>query len=297
MKKKLIIATRGSRLALSQSEIVENLLLQKFPEVIIEFLEVTTKGDVDQITPLSAFGNSGVFVKGLEQKLLTGEADLAVHSLKDVPSESHPDLVLASLPQRVDVRDVLVAKKGKTLNDLKPGSIIGTSSPGRQEQLKQLRPDLVFISIRGNVDTRVKKVMDGEYDATILAAAGLTRLGYEIPEANYFSLDEMIPSPGQGALVIQVNKNNKVALEMVRQINIETIEKQVSAERRFMQIIGGGCRYPVAAHAEILSDKVIFRALSHKPEYNEIKKIKQETTLENVWEVAENVAKQMLDEN
>ena len=294
MSRKLIIATRGSRLALRQSEIVRDSLLQKFPETIIEFLEVTTKGDIDQTTPLSGFGNSGVFVKGLEQKLLSGEADLAVHSLKDVPSDSHPDLVLASFPQRVDVRDVLITNNDKTLNDLKPGSVIGTSSPGRQEQLKRLRPDLEFKSIRGNVDTRVKKVLDGEYDATILAAAGLTRLGYEIPEANYFTLDEMIPSPGQGALVIQVNRNNKVALEMVRQINNETIEKQVLAERRFMQIIGGGCRYPVAAHAEILSDKVIFRALSYKPEYNKLKKIKQETTLENVWDVAENVAKQML---
>ena len=294
MSRKLIIATRGSRLALRQSEIVRDSLLQKFPETIIEFLEVTTKGDIDQTTPLSGFGNSGVFVKGLEQKLLSGEADLAVHSLKDVPSDSHPDLVLASFPQRVDVRDVLITNNDKTLNDLKPGSVIGTSSPGRQEQLKRLRPDLEFKSIRGNVDTRVKKVLDGEYDATILAAAGLTRLGYEIPEANYFTLDEMIPSPGQGALVIQVNRNNKVALEMVRQINNETIEKQVLAERRFMQFIGGGCRYPVAAHAEILSDKVIFRALSYKPEYNKLKKIKQETTLENVWDVAENVAKQML---
>ncbi len=120
MSRKLIIATRGSRLALRQSEIVRDLLLQKFPETIIEFLEVTTKGDIDQTTPLSAFGNSGVFVKGLEQKLLSGEADLAVHSLKDVPSDSHPDLVLASFPQRVDVRDVLITTNGKTLNDLKP---------------------------------------------------------------------------------------------------------------------------------------------------------------------------------
>ena len=297
MRKKLIIAIRGSRLALRQSEIVRDLLLQKFPDTIIEFLEVTTKGDIDQTTPLSAFGNSGVFVKGLEQKLLSGEADLAVHSLKDVPSDSHPDLVLASFPQRVDVRDVLVTKNGATLNDLNDGSIIGTSSPGRQEQLKALRPNLIFKSIRGNVDTRVKKVMDGEYDATILAAAGLKRLGYEIPEENYFSMDEMIPSPGQGALVIQVNENNRQALEMVRQINNETIEKQVLAERRFMQIIGGGCRYPVAAHAEILPDKIIFRALSYKPEYDRLKKIKQETTFENVFEVAEAVAKQMLNEN
>ncbi|MBN2637193.1 MAG: hydroxymethylbilane synthase [Prolixibacteraceae bacterium] len=296
MKQKLIIATRGSRLALHQSEIVRDILLQKFPGTIIEFLEVTTTGDIDQTTPLSDFGNTGVFVKGLETKLLFGEADLAVHSLKDVPSESHPELILASFPQREDVCDVLVTKNGKTLNDLVAGSVIGTSSPGRQEQLKLLRPDLNFKSIRGNVNTRVKKVLNGEYDATILAAAGLLRLGYEIPEDNYFSLDEMIPSPGQGALVIQVNRKNEHAIKMVREINNATIENQVLAERRFMQIIGGGCRYPLAAHAEILPDKVIFRALSYKPEFNEMKRIKQETSLDNVWGVAENVAKQMLEE-
>ncbi len=294
MKQKITIATRGSRLALRQSEIVKDLLLQKFPETAIEFLKVTTKGDIDQTTPLSSFGNTGVFVKGLEQKLLTGEADLAVHSLKDVPADSNPGLSLAAFPQREDVRDVLVTKNGSTLNDLKPGSVIGTSSPGRQEQLKLLRPDLVFKSIRGNVDTRVNKVLNAEYDATILAAAGLKRLGYKISEESYLSLNEMIPSPGQAALVVQVHKNNSEVLEMVLKINNETIEKQVTAERRFMQIIGGGCKYPVGANAEILPDKVIFRSMAYKPEFSALKKIQVETTIENLLEVAENAARKML---
>jgi hydroxymethylbilane synthase len=294
MKQKITIATRGSRLALRQSEIVKDLLLQRFPELIVGFLEVTTTGDIDQTTPLSAFGNTGVFVKGLEQKLLSGEADLAVHSLKDVPADSNPELMLAAFPQREDPRDVLVTLNGISLEDLKPGSIIGTSSPGRQEQLKILRPDLVFKSIRGNVDTRVNKVLNGEYDATILAAAGLNRLGYTIPSENYFSLDEIVPSPGQGALVIQANKTNTGVVEMIKQINDETIEKQVLAERRFMQIIGGGCKYPVGANAEIFPDKVIFRAVAFKPEFGKLKKIKVETSLENLFEVAENTARKML---
>ena len=294
MKKKFVIATRGSRLALRQSEIVKELLLERFPGLIIEFLEVTTKGDIDQTTPLSSFGNTGVFVKGLERKLLSGEADLAVHSLKDVPADSNPELLLASFPQREDVRDVLVTSNGKSLKDLKTGSIIGTSSPGRQEQLKLLRPDLDFKSIRGNVDTRIKKVQNGEYDATILAAAGLKRLGYSIQPANYFTLNDIVPSPGQGALVIHVHRKNSEIIEMVRQINDDRIEKQVNAERRFMQIIGGGCRYPVAAHAEILGDKVIFRAVAYKPDFKKIKKMEKETSLDNLLEVAENTAKKML---
>lgn len=294
MKSKLIIATRGSRLALRQSEIVKTLLLQNFPEIEIEFLEITTTGDIDQTTPLSAFGNSGVFVKGLEQKLIIGEADLAVHSLKDVPADSHPELLLAAFPQREDPHDVLVTADGRLLEELKIGAVVGTSSPGRQEQLKLLRPDLVFKSIRGNVDTRVNKVINKEYDATILAAAGLIRLGYKIPYETYFSLDVIVPSPGQGALVIQVNKNNAEVVKLVKQINDETIEKQVNAERRFMQIIGGGCKYPVGAHAEVFDDKVIFRAMAFKPEFKHLKKVKIETTLEELFQVAENAAGKML---
>ncbi len=274
MKQKIIIATRGSRLALHQSQIVRNLLLKKFPGIVIDFLEVTTRGDIDQKTPLSDFGNTGVFVKGLEEKLLNGEADLAVHSLKDVPSDMHLELILASFPEREDVRDVLVTKDGVNWRRIKSGSIVGTSSPARKEQMKLLRPDLVFKDIRGNVDTRVEKVLRGDYDATILAAAGLKRLAYKIKDESYFSLDEMIPSPGQGALAIQVHKNNKKALEMVQKINAKFIEKQVKAERAFMAEIGGGCRYPVAAHAESYGEKYVFRAMAFKPDFEKIEKVK-----------------------
>lgn len=258
-------------------------------------MEVTTRGDIDQITPLSSFGNTGVFVKGLEEKILSGKADIAVHSLKDVPSDSHPDLVLAAFPEREDVRDVIVTQNNKSWNDLKEGSVIGTSSPARKEQLKLLRPDFCFKDIRGNVDTRVQKVVDGEYDATILAAAGLKRLGYKIALESYFSLDEAVPSPGQGALVVQVHSKNKTVLEILKQINNEQIEEQVKAERRFMQIIGGGCRFPVAAHAEIVKNKVTFRAIAHKPEWEKLEKVQVETTLMELFESAENVANKIMN--
>lgn len=294
MKQKLIIATRGSKLALRQAEIVKHLLASKFPGLSVEFLEVTTHGDTDRKTPLSSFGNTGVFVKALEEKLLSGEADLAVHSLKDVPSEMYPNLLLAAFPVREDARDVLVTAQGINWRSLKQGSVMGTSSPARQEQIKLLRPDLVFKDIRGNVETRVQKVLNGEYDATILAAAGLKRLGYIIEDKSWFTLDEMVPSPGQGALVIQVNKNNVAALEMVQQINIDKIEIQVKAEREFMTVIGGGCRYPVAAHAEIQPDKIIFRGIAFKPGFKKIEKIKINTSENELFETAQKEARRII---
>lgn len=290
MKQKLTIATRGSKLAIRQSEIVKQYLIAKIPGLKVEFLVVTTQGDIDQKTPLIDFANKGVFVKGLEEKLLSGEADLAVHSLKDVPSEMHPDLVLAAFPEREDERDVLVTSGNIHWSALKPGSIIGTCSPARKEQLKFLRPDLVFKDIRGNVETRVQKVLNKEFDGTILAAAGLKRLGNKIDEKSYFTLDEMVPSPGQGALVVQVNKNNADVFDMVRKINNDKVERQVNAEREFMNIIGGGCRFPVAAHAEIKENEVIFRAIAFKPGFEKLEKTAIETTENNLSACAKSEA-------
>ncbi|WP_297089554.1 hydroxymethylbilane synthase [uncultured Draconibacterium sp.] len=297
MKQKITIATRGSRLALKQTEIVRSLLLKEFPQLSIEVLEVTTRGDIDQTTPLQAFGNTGVFVKGLEEKILLGEADIAVHSLKDVPSDAHPDLVLAAYPEREDVRDVLISRNNVHFSELKRGSVIGTSSPARRMQLQLLRPDLVFKNIRGNVDTRVEKVKNGNYDATILAAAGLKRLGYSIPQNSFFSLDEAVPSPGQGALVVQSHRQNTTVLALLEKINDPGVEKQVAAERKFMQLIGGGCRYPLAAHAETDAGKVTFRAIAHKPGWCNIEKVKIEIPVAKLMPGVEEIAKKIIDKN
>lgn len=297
MKQKLIIATRGSKLAIRQSEIVKQYLIAKIPGLKVEFLVVTTQGDIDQKTPLVDFANKGVFVKGLEEKLLSGEADLAVHSLKDVPSDLHPDLVLAAFPEREDERDVIVTSGNIHWSALKPGSVLGTCSPARKEQMKLLRPDLIFKDIRGNVETRVQKVLSKEFDGTILAAAGLKRLGYKIDEESFFTLDEMVPSPGQGALVVQVHKNNAAVVEMVRKINNEKVEKQVKAEREFMNIIGGGCRFPVAVHAEIKENEVIFRGIAHKPGFEKLEKIKIRTSKNDLFETAQKVAERIISKN
>ena len=300
-------------MAIKQSEIVKALILQQFPHVEVDFLLVTTQGDTDQFTPLSSFGETGVFVKGLEEKLLLGEADLAVHSLKDVPAGSsgfqsvelstdlneslkttHSELILAAFPEREDVRDVLFTANGINWRALKSGSVVGTSSPARQEQLKLLRPDLIFKNIRGNVETRMQKVLNREFDATILAAAGLKRLGFEIDNESFFTLDEMVPSPGQGTLAIQVNKNNTEVFEIVRQLNNPKVELQAIAERAFMQIIGGGCRFPVAAHSEIRPDEIIFRAIAFKPGFEKLEKIKIDTNESDLLEMASFEAKQII---
>jgi hydroxymethylbilane synthase len=294
MEQKIIIATRGSRLAIRQSEIIKEILLRNFHGITVDFLEVVTQGDIDQQTPLSSFGNTGVFIKGLEEKLLNSEADLAVHSLKDVPSTIHPDLLLGSFPEREDARDVLVTKTGGNWRDLKPGSVMGTSSPARMEQMKLLRSDLIFKDIRGNVDTRVKKVLNGEYDATILAAAGLKRLGYKITDESYFTFDEIIPSPGQGALVVQIHKNRKEIFEMIRLINDKKTEILVNAERAFMAEIGGGCRFPVAAHAEVYGNDIIFRGMAFKPGFKKIETVKIITSENELLERAKQEARQII---
>lgn len=297
MVQQLKIATRGSKLALWQAERVKSILTEKFTGLSARFLEVTTRGDIDQNTPLSAFGNTGVFVKSLEEKLLNNEADLAVHSLKDVPSDLHPDLLLAAFPEREDVRDVLVTPDGQHWTELKTGAVIGTSSPARKEQLKLLRPDLQFKDIRGNVDTRVRKVENGEYDATILAAAGLKRLGYKISHNSYFMLNEAIPSPGQGALVVQVRKDNLELINLLGQINNKCVEQQVRAERQFMKLIGGGCRYPVAAHADVKDGSVTFRAMAHKPNWRVLEKREESCSFDQLFNCAEKVAFDFLSRN
>lgn len=259
--KKIKIATRPSKLAVTQSGLVADLLKKANPEIDFSLVEITTHGDVDQKTPISQFGGTGVFVKELEKAILDGRADIAVHSLKDVPAKDVEGLQLISYPSREDTRDVLITKNGIGWRDLAEGSLVGTSSPGRQAQLKRLRPDLIFKDIRGNVDTRIRKVMDGEYDATILAAAGLNRLGISFSEKGVFQLREMVPSPGQGALVLQCRTEDDAIAKIIRSINNMNTELAVWHERKFMELMEGGCRHPLAANIAIWDDDVAYRFL------------------------------------
>ncbi|MDA0366096.1 MAG: hydroxymethylbilane synthase, partial [Chloroflexi bacterium] len=203
MTRRLRFATRGSRLALAQTELAIAALRGVAPDLESEIVEITTEGDRDRSTPLTVLGGRGVFVVAVEAALLDGRADVAVHSLKDVPSTPVDGLALAGLLERADPRDVLVASSGRRLAELPAGARVGTSSQRRVGLLRALRPDLVIAEIRGNVDTRLRKVADGEYDGTILAAAGLARLGRLDEASQLFDAMEFLPAPGQGVIALQ----------------------------------------------------------------------------------------------
>ena len=255
------LATRASKLALTQSKMVASFLSARFPELKIELVKVSTQGDRDQTTPLSHFGGTGLFVKELEAYLLDGRADFAVHSLKDVPSHYHPDLKLVSFPTREDTRDVLITMNGYSWQELNDGATIGTSSASRRAQLKKLRPDLEFKEIRGNIDTRMAKLENGEYDGIILAAAGLNRLEIPYPKNGFVAVDDVIPSPGQGCLAIQARKADTALHNILRTINDPKSALAVYYERLFMEAVGGSCRYPIGAHVSFVKEKASIKVM------------------------------------
>ena len=245
MASTLTIGTRGSQLALAQTHLVRRLLLDLHPglEVRVEVLQ--TKGDVTR-GPLRAVGGEGVFTRELEHALLNSRIDLAVHSLKDLPTATHPDLALAATPQREDVRDVLVSRNDAGLWELPPAALVGTGSLRRQAQLKSLRPDLRFVEIRGNLDTRIRKVEAGDCDAVVLAAAGLHRLGWRDRISAYLDRGQVLPAVGQAALGLQMRAGDPL-VPLVRSLDHAPTSAAVTAERSFLAHLGGGCQAPIAA--------------------------------------------------
>lgn len=240
------IGTRGSALALYQTRVVEGLLRTRYPGVGVEVVPVRTQGDMVQDRPVSQFADKGVFVRALETALLDDEVDLAVHSLKDVPSDVDvPGLELVAFPQRADPRDVLVSG-GVPLLDLPLGARVGTSSIRRRVQLLAVRPDLRVMEIRGNVDTRLRRYEAGEYDAIVLAAAGLKRLGLEGAISQYLAVDMFTPDAGQGILAIQARVGSQAA-RLAAELNVPDIALQARAERAVVREMGATCRSPVGA--------------------------------------------------
>ena len=210
-----------------------------------------TQGDKTLDRPLPEIGGKGLFTLELENGLRERRIDLAVHSLKDLPVDDAPGLTVGAILARVDVRDVLVAKDGQTLDRLPAGAVVGTSSLRRQAQLLAVRPELVVRSIRGNVDTRIQKALHGEYDATLLAGAGVTRLGLNAHITQWLALDVMLPAPGQGALAVQCRADDEATLGLLSAIHSDEVALAVSAERAFLSSLGGGCSIPVAAYATV----------------------------------------------
>ena len=243
-----IIGTRTSNLALWQTRHIMALLAQAWSDVTCRTESFVTQGDKTLDKPLPQIGGKGLFTQELEQALLDGRIHLAVHSLKDLPVEDSPGLTLGAIVGRADVRDVLIAENGRTLETLPRGAIVGTSSLRRQSQLRRQRPDLDVRSIRGNVETRIRKVHDGQYDATILAAAGVTRLGLEEHVVEWLPLEIMLPAPGQGALAVQCRAADAETLRLLAAIHQPEVAAAVTAERAFLHALGGGCATPVAAY-------------------------------------------------
>jgi len=258
---KIRIGTRKSKLALWQSEWVKAQIEKKFPDVEVELVKITTKGDKILDVPLAKIGDKGLFTKEIEEAMLRGEVDIAVHSLKDVPSNLPKGLKLMAFSEREDPRDALLSNGRYNLETLPQGAVVGTSSLRRKAQLKILRPDVEIRDLRGNVDTRIRKLKEGNYDAIILAAAGVKRLGWEEEIDEVLSPDKFIPSVSQGILGIEGREGDEEVERIVREA-VNSYESEVAAllERAFLRTLEGGCQVPMGCYAVPGEDRVHVRA-------------------------------------
>ena len=251
-KRKIIIATRGSMLALWQAEWIKSELQHLDPELKIELNKIKTTGDKILDVPLAQVGGKGLFVKEIEEAMLRGEADLAVHSMKDVPTDLPQGLHLSAITKREDPRDAFIAGKGiKSFRDLPRGAIIGTSSLRRICQLLHIRPDLRITQLRGNVDTRLRKLDEGQFDAVILAAAGVKRLGYSQRITEMIPPDISVPAIGQGAVGIECRVDDPFINNLLSKLDHKDTSICVKAERSFLKKLEGGCQVPIGAYAQI----------------------------------------------
>lgn len=263
MAKKIVIGSRGSILAMAQSEMIKKRLEANFPEIEFEIKKIVTSGDTDLVSNWNNSDKSlkSFFTKEIEVELLNGTIDLAVHSMKDMPAVSPAGLICGAVPDREDNRDVLVSKSGKTLMELPAGSIVGTSSLRRTMNLKNLRDDLVIKQLRGNIHTRLNKLKNDDYDAILLAAAGLKRVGLESEITEYLDPNKFLPAPAQGVLYIQCRENDEEIKNILKSIHNEEIAKVVAIEREFSKIFDGGCYTPMGCNCELNGDLVTLNGI------------------------------------
>ena len=257
----LRLGTRGSKLALMQSGLVADLLRAAHPGLVVELITISTAGDRDQTSELSSGQSVGWFTTAIQEALQRDEIDVAVHSYKDLPTKRPEGLVIAAVPLREDPRDALVSANRATFRGLKAGAIVGTSSARREAQLRAIRPDIEIRPIRGNVDSRIAKVDAGEYDATVLALAGLKRLGLEKRVSHVFGLEEVIPAPAQGALAVECRAADEATRALLTAIDDPVLRQTVTAERVFLATIDGGCSFPAGAYAEHFGSTLKLHAL------------------------------------
>ncbi len=261
MKSLLRIGTRSSELAVTQAEWIGKQITAAYPDISIELVKIKTKGDKILDVPLAKVGGKGLFVKEIEDAMLAGEVDLAVHSMKDVPTELPEGLHVPIVPVREIPEDAFVSGKYRSLDELPQGSTVGTSSLRRKAQLAALRPDLEITDLRGNLQTRLKKMEDGLYDAIILAGAGLQRMGMQDRIRTLFTPEQMLPAIGQGALGVELRKSDTRLFDMLQALHDWTTAVAVAAERAFLLRLEGGCQVPIGAHATVKDQQVSLTGL------------------------------------
>ena len=289
------VGTRGSALALLQTELVLANLRPLYPELHFQVNTVRTQGDANSAAPLVGMG-LGVFVKEIEQQLLSGQLDLAVHSLKDLPTQLPGGLELGALLERQDPRDVLVNRWGCTLTQLPAGARIGTSSPRRAAQLKDCNPQVQVLPVRGNVETRLAKAESDEYDGVVLAAAGLVRLGLTERVSEYLSLEEFVPPPGQGVLAAEMRADDDRMREMLARVDHSAGRSVATAERGFLELLGGGCQLPVGAYAQAEGKALHLRVFMSTPDGSSVFRTRLSGSIEAPHQLARNAYQALVEQ-
>ena len=296
MKKTIYkVASRASGLAFKQAHLATELLQKQFPSLNFDIQKISTHGDRRRDRPLSQFGGMGVFVKEIEQALLNGEVDFAVHSLKDVPTKTDPDLELCAFPKRELPNDLFLTRDGSTIHTLKKGAVVGTGSPRRQVLIRGARPDVKFLDIRGNIDTRLSKLQSGQYDAIVLAAAGFRRAGRTFTKEQLLPIDVSLPAIGQGVLVLQCRKDDTDTRELLKTVTHHQTELEVKAERMFMKELGGGCQIPVAAFSQIKKNTLYMEGMIGDISLERSIRMKKEGEPEKGEDLAKELARDMLE--
>ncbi len=292
--KTLTIATRGSALALWQAEHISALLRARPPGLSVNLLTIKTMGDKILDVPLAQVGGKGLFVKEIEEALLDGRADIAVHSMKDVPTELPPELVVGVNPEREDCTDTLLSVNFDGLKALPREARVGTSSLRRQAQLKALRPDLRVESLRGNLDTRVRKLVEGQYDAIVVATAGLKRLGLSAPKSEGLGPPDFLPAVAQGALGIEYRADRPEVAELLAFLDHPETKIRVRAERGFLTGLDGGCQVPIAAHSQVMGGIVHLTGFVADTEGGRAVRLEHAGPVAEAWEIGAELARRVL---
>jgi hydroxymethylbilane synthase len=289
------IATRTSQLALWQSHFVASKLIAFNPDLRVEFIKITTEGDKVLDRSLSKIGGKGLFIKELEVAMLDGKADLAVHSMKDLPNAISPDFSIGAILKREDARDVLVTNEGYNLATLPFGATVGTSSLRRRSQILALRGDLKICDLRGNVTTRLEKQKEGQYDAIVLAAAGLKRLELISSRCSYFDLDELVPAVGQGAIGVEICAERYDIQSLVAPLNCNESADCVRAERSMNKFLNGSCQVPIGGHAIIYNDKLVLTGVVASIDGQVLINQRLEGSKGDAEELGENLANRLIE--